>query len=157
MIVYWKCKEFGAFQKDTNPIHLWEEEMKLWATIGPHTWTPAGFCVLLVFYDHFFFLTIQPFRAASQWQDHKNSRVQPLGWLSGFSVFALLIWTLKKIRMSDSAQNPNWRKPISPKIDKKCLDGVSKSISRFYRFWPISLWQSTEKFRFLWRNLLSYI
>ena len=36
------------------------------ATIGPHTWTPAGFCVLLVFYDHFFFLTIQPFRAASQ-------------------------------------------------------------------------------------------
>ena len=87
-----------------------------------------------------FFLTIQPFRAASQWQDHKNSRVQPLGWLSGFSVFALLIWTLKKIRMSDSAQNPNWRKPISPKNRQKCLDGVFKLIFRFYRFWSIFLW-----------------
>ena len=80
-------------------------------TRGP---PPVFVCLWCSMRWSLFFLTIQPFRT-SQWQDHKNSRVLPkvpLEWLSGFTVFALLIWTLKKIRISDSAQNPKWRKQI---------------------------------------------
>ena len=43
------------------------------ATIGPHTWTPAGFCVLLVFYDHFFF---SPFNPSGQQVNDKTTKIQ---------------------------------------------------------------------------------
>ena len=140
MIVYWKCKEFGAFQKDTNPIHLWEEEMKLWATIGPHTWTPAGFCVLLVFYDHFFF---SPFNPSGQQVNDKTTKIQEYNHWDGWVVLVSLLYLSglsRKLECLTQRKIQTEENRFHLKIDKKCLDGVSKLNSRFDRFWPIFLW-----------------